>query len=91
MTEYKDNETVTLSLERYEELKQTEKKYKDLFPPFMATAMFFDPPPYKMVEAYRKYFEDNKLTMIYTAETVRVMTIEEAQKLTEKTTSKYFQ
>ncbi len=72
MEEYKDTETVTLTLERYEELKETEKKYNGLFPKFMVTTMYYDPPTYNMIMAYRKYFEDNKLSLYYTAEKIEV-------------------
>lgn len=49
--EYKDNETVTISLERYEELKQNQRRLLDLSPE-SAAAMI-------------KYMNDNNLSFEY--------------------------
>lgn len=54
MTEYKDNETVTISLERYTELTNNQKDHYDFSPEFR--------------EAVNKYIEENKIVVVYHSE-----------------------
>lgn len=86
--DFKDNETVTISLERYTELKELSDKWNDLtkLHSFNGHPNQLRRTPFNSRQQYliEEYMRANQLVFIYQTEEIKLITQEEADNLFNK-------